>query len=137
MPTTEARPFALIMQTDGGFVLADWTLTTAPHELVGEWIREGARMRPHKVDHTLTAWSDDEALWQDRPANPAAWSLLRPLEVRHPFCGPVVLTGAVVYSTGRHADGLTQDQVLQLIERYLSGKRVLTRSLHIPAQRTC
>ncbi|MFD9413069.1 hypothetical protein ACFWBN_39650 [Streptomyces sp. NPDC059989] len=135
MTITDAKPFALIVQNDGGFILADWTCATEPHELL---LREGVHamgrlMHPHRVDSNLTVWADGEALWKGGPANPSAARLL---DTAHVFCGPVLLTGAIAYSTARNAEGLTQDEALQLIERHLTGKRALLRSLHIPAQRT-
>lgn len=132
--TTDANPYALILQNDGGFILADWTPTTTPHELlIREGIHKPGRMSPQRVDPTLTVWSDSDAPWKEVPANHTAQRLLN---IPYAFCGPVVLTGALPYSYAIEAEGLSQDQALQLIERHLSGKRVPTRSLHIPAQRT-
>ncbi|MFD9729804.1 hypothetical protein [Streptomyces sp. NPDC059072] len=132
--TTDARPFALILQNDGGFVLADWTLTTTSHALlVREGLHKPGWMRPHRVDPMLTVWSDSDAPWRDVPANHSAHRLL---DIPYVFCGPVVLTGPIPDGYAVEADGLTQDQALRLIERHLSGKRVLMRSLHAPAQRT-
>lgn len=133
------RPFALIVQNDGGIELADWTPTTTPAELVQSDSACGW-MYPSEIDPTLTAWADADAPWNGVPANHGALRLLRLLNAPSLALmyvnGPVLLTGAVSDSPRRYADGLTQDQALHLIERYLTGKRVLMTSLHIPAQRT-
>ncbi|MET9888531.1 hypothetical protein ABZZ20_36565 [Streptomyces sp. NPDC006430] len=132
--TTDTKPFALIVHNDGSFVLADWTPSTEPHELLGrEGIHQTARMGSKRIDDTLTVWSDDNALWENVQVNRSAQRLL---STPHPICGPVVLTGAIPHTCAAFADGLTQDQALQLIERHLTTKRVLMRSLHMPAQRT-
>lgn len=132
--TTDTKPFALILHNDGSFVLADWTPSTEPHELLGrEGIHRMGRMGAKRIDDTLTVWSDDHAIWEDIQVNRSAQRLLN---TRHIMCGPVVLTGAIAHTCAAFADGLTQGQVLQLIERHLTTKRVLMRSLHIPAQRT-
>ncbi|MCX4633398.1 hypothetical protein [Streptomyces sp. NBC_01443] len=131
---TDAKPFALIMHNDGSFVLADWTPTTEPHELLRrEGIQQKARMGSKRIDDTLTVWSDDNALWENAQVNRSAQRLL---SIPHTICGPVVLTGAIPHTCASIADGLTQDQALRLIERHLTGKRVLMRSLRIPAQHT-
>ncbi|MFE5542126.1 hypothetical protein [Streptomyces sp. NPDC056492] len=132
--TTDAKPFALIVHNDGSFVLADWTPSSEPHELLSrEGIHQMARMGSQRIDDSLTVWSDDSALWGDVQVNRSAQRLLN---TPHTLCGPIVLTGAIPHTCAAFADGLTQDQALQLIERHLTGKRVLMRSLHIPAQRT-
>ncbi|MFI8266713.1 hypothetical protein [Streptomyces sp. NPDC085665] len=124
----------MILQNDGGFILADWSPTTTSRGLlIREGIHKPGRMSPQRVDPTLTVWSNPDAPWKDVPANHAAQRLLN---IPWVFCGPVVLTGAIPYSCAIEAEGLSQDQALQLIERHLSGKRVLMRGLHIPAQRT-
>ncbi|MFF0220066.1 hypothetical protein [Streptomyces vinaceus] len=131
--TTDTKPFALIVHNDGSFVLADWTPSTEPHELLRrEGMHQTPRMASQRIDDTLTAWSDDNALWEDGQVNRSAQRLL---SIPHTICGPVVLTGAIPHTCAGIADGLTQDQALRLIERHLTGKRVLMRSLHIPAQR--
>ncbi|MEU9304944.1 hypothetical protein [Streptomyces sp. NPDC048269] len=130
--TGTARPFALIMQTDGGFVLADWTPTTKPADSIDhESAYSAFRMRPLPVHPTVTLWGDDHAAWRGLPVNDSARRLLRLLGApQFLFCGPVLLTGAMTYSMDGYAEGLTEDQALQLIELYLNC------SLHIPTQRT-
>ncbi|CAM5272214.1 hypothetical protein SAVIM338S_00007 [Streptomyces avidinii] len=134
MLTTDSMPFALVVQTGGEFVLTDWTPTTEAHELLqSEGIEQTGHLHPQKIDDTLTLWSNGNALWTHTPVNHTAERLF---DISVTFCGPVVLTGAPDLC---YANGLTQDQALELIERILSGKRVLTTRLHlhIPAQRTC
>lgn len=126
-------PFALIVQTSGEFVLADWTPTTEAHALLeSEGIEQRGYLHPRKVDDTLTVWSDGNALWGHTPVNHTAERLF---DIPFTFCGPVVLTGTPDLC---YANGLTHHQALDLIERILTGKRVLTDRLHlhIPAQRT-
>lgn len=137
MPSTDAKPYALIMQTDGGFVLADWTPTTTPADTMARELEHRATLtRPVVVHPAVTMWVDDDAELRGLPVNGPAGRILRLLRApEFMYCGPVLYTGALTNLVDG-PEGLTEDQALQLIEQYLTGKRVLTRSLHIPAQRT-
>ncbi|MER7468924.1 hypothetical protein [Streptomyces sp. NPDC097981] len=132
MPTTDAKSYALIVQTDGGCVLADWTPTTKPADPIDrESDYSASFMRPLPVHPTVTVWVDDDAAWRGLPINDPARRLLRRLLApQFLYCGPVLLTGAMTYSRGCYAEGLTEGQALDLIELYL------TRVATIPVQRT-
>lgn len=133
MPTT-VEPFALIMQPDGGFVLTDWSPDdTAADTLTRELAAPVAVLRPIAVDPTTTMWVDSEARRRGLPVNYYAGWLLRMLR-RTPeasYFGPVLLTGRCDDNAPhRGAQGLTEDQALRLLDRYL------TRGIAIPEQRT-
>ncbi|MGW0754716.1 hypothetical protein [Streptomyces sp. NPDC002587] len=132
MPTTEVRPYAVIMPTDGQFVLTDWTPASTPAETVDREIEHRLTFaRPVVVNPAVTMWADADAVWREQPVNAPAGRLLRLLQApEFSYCGPVLFTGALNSITDSTAEGLTEREALLLIERYL------TRNLHIPTQRT-
>ncbi|GLW04719.1 DUF3846 domain-containing protein [Streptomyces lavendulae] len=126
MPTTKAvEPFALVIQPDGWFELADWTPATTAAVTLGCELA-------HPVTLTgVTLWVDQEALVHSLPVNVPAMRVLRVLgAARAPYFGPVLFTGPTDHLAACGADGLTQDQALALIEQYLTRTAV-----KIPQQR--
>ncbi|MFK0204015.1 DUF3846 domain-containing protein [Streptomyces lavendulae] len=127
MPSTKAvEPFALVIQTDGWFELADWSpATTAAAALSCDLAH------PVTITRNITLWVDQEALVHSLPVNVPATRILRTLgAARAPYFGPVLFTGRTDHLAACGADGLTQDQALVLIEQYLTRTAIT-----IPQQR--
>ncbi|WP_331726152.1 DUF3846 domain-containing protein [Streptomyces sp. NBC_01276] len=127
MPTTKAvEPFALVIQPDGWFELADWSPTTTAAAALGCDLAH-----PVALTREITLWVDQEALVHSLPVNVPVIPVLRSLgAVRNPYFGPVLLTGPTDHLAACGANGLTQDQALTLIEQYLTRTAV-----KIPQQR--
>ncbi|AKL64122.1 MULTISPECIES: DUF3846 domain-containing protein [unclassified Streptomyces] len=125
--TQAAAPYALMIQPDGWFELADWasTWTAAADSLSCQAVR------PVALTGQLTMWVDEDAVPRGLPFNYPAARVLRVFRAEGlSYFGPVLFTGRIDNAADRGAYGLTEDQALELIEQYL------TRAAKIPQQRT-
>ncbi|MEV6689498.1 DUF3846 domain-containing protein [Streptomyces sp. NPDC051130] len=127
MTSTQATaPYAVMVQPDGWFELADWTPTTAVADALNCQLA-----RPVVVSGELTMWVDEDAVPHGLAYNGPAAKVLRVFRADGPpYFGPVLFTGRTDIVADGGAHGLTEDQALQLIEGHL------TRLAKVPQQRT-
>ncbi|MFD9047761.1 DUF3846 domain-containing protein [Streptomyces zaomyceticus] len=120
MPTLMQDSYALMVETTGTFRLLGWGTDTCPqHALCADKVRS--------VDLTtrLIMWTDGLAVPLGLPANaPARHLLCTYQEAPSPVYGAAVFTGST--SDGELL-GLTEDQALMLIDRYLNRHRSIPR----------
>ncbi|WP_351234747.1 DUF3846 domain-containing protein [Streptomyces sp. NPDC002133] len=116
MPATATaiEIFALWVSPTGTFRLLDWDMVTTPQHALSCGTAQDVSLAPE-----LAMWTDQDAIWLRRPSNDPASEVLRAYRP-HPGLrfGDVVFTGA----TDPGADavrGLTEDQVLTLVDLYL------------------
>ncbi|MFD9545443.1 DUF3846 domain-containing protein [Streptomyces sp. NPDC060022] len=127
MPLT--TPHALLLRTDGTFEVLDWPTGSHAHlktlyNAIGCHCVDAVDITPD-----LTMWLDDEGICVDSPVNVPATRLYAAHQTLHQhYYGHAVITGG----TDRDGDtlGLTQEQVIALIETHLTGLYI-----SIPTQR--
>ncbi|MCZ4098099.1 DUF3846 domain-containing protein [Streptomyces sp. H39-C1] len=124
MATTAVETFALWVSPSGTFRLLPWDAAITPDDALCCNIA-----RPVDLTTQLIMWVDDDALLLDQPLNGPACALLSTYEaLPGPYFGDVVFTG----STDAQGNilGLTQDQALMLVDRYLQRPALLPRPRH-------
>ncbi|TDU67829.1 DUF3846 domain-containing protein [Streptomyces sp. KS 21] len=120
MPILTQDSYALRVEPTGKFSLLDWGTDTCPQDaLCADQVRS--------VDLTtqLIMWTDELAVPLGRPDNAPARHLLHSYQgTPSPVCGTVVFTGSTC--DGRLL-GLTEDQALVLVDRYINRHRDVPR----------
>lgn len=130
MPTTAEHQFALVLHTDGTFELIDWpTQDGATLPLLYSKIGTD-RVDVVSITSRLDMWLDDEGAGTKPLAEYATRLYGRYQPIHQPYFGTVVLTGGA----NRHGDtlGLTLDQALELITRWLDIVHTYRRRAVIP-----
>ncbi|MEV5204380.1 DUF3846 domain-containing protein [Streptomyces sp. NPDC053720] len=120
---TAIGTFALWVPPTGTFRLLHWNITLAPqHALCCD------KTQSIELTAELTMWSDQQAIPLGHPRNARASELLLTYQP-HPglHFGDVVFTGAP-HPDGAAAHGLTENQALDLVGRYLARS-----AAHVPA----
>ncbi|MEV0493395.1 DUF3846 domain-containing protein [Streptomyces atratus] len=119
-PDTQA--FAFLVQPTGRFRLLHWDTVATPHAA----LRADA-VRPVDITTQLTMWVDDDATaFRVQMNAPAVGLLLAYQERVHPYYGDVVFTGSTDAEGAPR--GLTEDQALALLDRYLQRRAQLPRA---------
>jgi hypothetical protein len=119
---TETQTFAFLVQPTGRFRLLHWDTVATPHAA----LRADA-VRPVDITTQLTMWVDDDASVPRMQMNAPAVGLLLAYQERvHPYYGDVVFTGSTDAEGAPH--GLTEDQALALLDRYLQRRAQLPRA---------
>ncbi|MFE5113511.1 DUF3846 domain-containing protein [Streptomyces sp. NPDC056663] len=83
-------------------------------------------VRPVDITTQLTMWVDDASVPRMQMNAPAVGLLLAYQERVHPYYGDVVFTGSTDAEGAPH--GLTEDQALALLDRYLQRRAQLPRA---------
>ncbi|MFC9260805.1 DUF3846 domain-containing protein [Streptomyces hydrogenans] len=123
MPTLTQDGFALRIEPTGKFSLLDWDASTCPQEAL-----RTEQVRSVDLTTQLIMWTDDLAVPLGLSVNvPARHFLYSYQPTPSPVCGAAVFTGST--HDGRLL-GLTQDQALVLLDRYISRHRDIPRPRH-------
>ncbi|MFJ5142663.1 DUF3846 domain-containing protein [Streptomyces sp. NPDC088707] len=120
MPTLLQDGYALRVEPTGGFSLLDWDADTCPQDVLG-----ADQVRSTDLTTQLIMWTDELAVPLGLPVNAPARQLLHSYQDKPtPVRGVAVFTGS---TRGGALLGLTEDQALMLVDRYLSRYRDVPR----------
>ncbi|MFI8515291.1 DUF3846 domain-containing protein [Streptomyces sp. NPDC085460] len=118
MPTLAQDTYALRIAPTGKFSLIEWGHDMCPQSALG-----ADQVRSVDITTQLIMWTDGLAVLLGRPANNPARHLLRAFQtVPAQVCGTAVFTGS---THGGTLLGLTEDQALALLDRYMNRRRAI------------
>ncbi|MFD4231416.1 DUF3846 domain-containing protein [Streptomyces sp. NPDC058545] len=119
---TEAQTFAFLVRPAGRFRLLRWGTVATPHVALC-----ADAVRPVDITTRLTVWVDDDAIALRVQMNAPVVGLLLAYQERvHPYYGDVVFAGSTDAEGAPR--GLTEDQALALLDRYLQRRAQLPRA---------
>ncbi|MFJ4879894.1 DUF3846 domain-containing protein [Streptomyces sp. NPDC088745] len=122
MPTLLQDGYALRVEPTGGFSLLDWDPAMRPQDAL-----DADQVRCVDLTTRLIMWTDEWAFPLGRPDNGPASQLLHTYQAK-----PCKVSGLAVFTGTTTSDGsvlgLTEDQALVLVDRYVNRHRDIPRS---------